>query len=45
MQVYRDHHHLTATFVTSLVDELAAALPEVDDAPGSTDPWDPTGPH
>jgi peptidoglycan/LPS O-acetylase OafA/YrhL len=27
MLVYRDHHHLTATFVRSLADELEAALP------------------
>jgi hypothetical protein len=27
MLVYRDHHHLTATFARSLVDELEAALP------------------
>jgi hypothetical protein len=33
--VYRDHHHLTATFARSLVDELAAALPDVGDGPGS----------
>jgi hypothetical protein len=35
MLVYRDHHHLTATFVRSLVDELGAALPVVRDGPGS----------
>ena len=29
MLIYRDHHHLTATFVKSLVDELGAALPIV----------------
>jgi peptidoglycan/LPS O-acetylase OafA/YrhL len=29
MLVYRDHHHLTATFVRSLGDELGAALPVV----------------
>lgn len=34
MLVYRDHHHLTATFVRSLVDELEAALPVVGDGPG-----------
>jgi peptidoglycan/LPS O-acetylase OafA/YrhL len=34
MLVYRDHHHLTATFVRSLVDELGAALPVVGDGPG-----------
>jgi len=34
MLVYRDHHHLTATFVRSLVDELRAALPVVGDGPG-----------
>ncbi len=27
--VYRDHHHLTVTFVMTLVDELGAALPVV----------------
>jgi hypothetical protein len=27
--VYRDHHHLTATFAASLADELEAALPVV----------------
>jgi hypothetical protein len=27
MLVYRDHHHLTATFARSLADELEAALP------------------
>jgi hypothetical protein len=31
MLVYRDHHHLTATFVRSLVDELGAALPVIGD--------------
>jgi peptidoglycan/LPS O-acetylase OafA/YrhL len=31
MLVYRDHHHLTATFARSLVDELGAALPVVGD--------------
>jgi peptidoglycan/LPS O-acetylase OafA/YrhL len=31
MLVYRDHHHLTATFARSLVDELEAALPDVGD--------------
>ena len=31
MLVYRDHHHLTAAFVRSLVDELGAALPVVGD--------------
>jgi len=31
MLVYRDHHHLTATFARSLVDQLAAALPVVGD--------------
>jgi peptidoglycan/LPS O-acetylase OafA/YrhL len=35
MLVYRDHHHLTATFAASLADELAAALPVVDDRPGA----------
>ncbi len=34
MLVYRDHHHLTATFARSLVDELGAALPVVGDGPG-----------
>jgi peptidoglycan/LPS O-acetylase OafA/YrhL len=34
MVVYRDHHHLTATFVRSLVDELGAALPVVGDDRG-----------
>jgi hypothetical protein len=34
MLVYRDHHHLTATFVRSLVDELGAALPVVGDDRG-----------
>jgi SGNH domain (fused to AT3 domains) len=29
MLVYRDHHHLTATFVRSLVGELGAALPAI----------------
>jgi hypothetical protein len=27
--VYRDHHHLTATFAVSLADQLEAALPLV----------------
>ena len=27
--VYRDHHHLTATFAASLADVLGAALPAV----------------
>jgi hypothetical protein len=35
MLVYRDHHHLTATFARSLVEELAAALPVVGEGPGS----------
>jgi hypothetical protein len=35
MLVYRDHHHLTATFARSLVDELGAALPEVGDRSGA----------
>ncbi len=35
MLVYRDHHHLTATFATSLVEELEAALPVVGNGPGS----------
>jgi len=35
MLVYRDHHHLTASFAKSLVDELATALPTVGDGPGS----------
>jgi peptidoglycan/LPS O-acetylase OafA/YrhL len=34
MLVYRDHHHLTATFARSLVDELGAALPVVGDGLG-----------
>ncbi len=34
MLVYRDHHHLTAAFARSLVDELGAALPVVGDGPG-----------
>ena len=35
MLVYRDHHHLTATFARSLVDQLGAALPVVGDgSPG-----------
>ncbi len=34
MLVYRDHHHLTATFARSLVDELGAALPVVGDGRG-----------
>jgi hypothetical protein len=34
MLVYRDHHHLSAAFVRSLVDELAAALPVVGDGTG-----------
>jgi peptidoglycan/LPS O-acetylase OafA/YrhL len=34
MLVYRDHHHLTATFVRSLVAELGAALPVVGRGPG-----------
>jgi hypothetical protein len=38
MPVYRDHHHLTATFARSLVDELGAALPVVGD--GSPRPED-----
>jgi hypothetical protein len=38
MLVYRDHHHLTATFARSLVDELGAALPVVGD--GSPRPED-----
>ena len=33
--VYRDHHHLTATFVASLAGALEAALPEIGPAPGS----------
>jgi peptidoglycan/LPS O-acetylase OafA/YrhL len=41
MLVYRDHHHLTATFVRSLVDELGAALPVVGTTmPG---PWSNQG--
>jgi peptidoglycan/LPS O-acetylase OafA/YrhL len=35
MVVYRDHHHLTATFALSLVAELATALPVVGGWPGS----------
>jgi hypothetical protein len=31
--VYRDHHHLTATFARSLADELGAALPVVGNRP------------
>jgi len=34
MLVYRDHHHLTATFARSLVAELEAALPVVGDRRG-----------
>jgi peptidoglycan/LPS O-acetylase OafA/YrhL len=34
MLVYRDHHHLTATFARSLVSELGAALPVVGHGPG-----------
>ena len=37
MLVYRDHHHLTATFARSLVDELAAALPVVGDGSPRTE--------
>jgi hypothetical protein len=33
MLVYRDHHHLTATFARSLADQLGAALPVVGDGP------------
>ena len=33
--VYRDHHHLTATFVESLAGDLEAALPPVGDGSGS----------
>jgi hypothetical protein len=36
MLVYRDHHHLTATFVRSLVPELGAALPVGDDHVGAS---------
>ena len=35
MLVYRDHHHLTATFAASLADELGAALPDVGDRSGA----------
>jgi hypothetical protein len=35
MLVYRDHHHLTATFARSLADELEAALPRFGGPPGS----------
>ena len=31
--VYRDHHHLTASFVVTLVDDIEAALPDF--GPGS----------
>ena len=34
MLVYRDHHHLTATFAASLAGELGAALPDVGKPPG-----------
>jgi peptidoglycan/LPS O-acetylase OafA/YrhL len=34
--VYRDHHHLTATFAVSIADQLEAALPFV--APAGRDP-------
>jgi hypothetical protein len=34
MLVYRDHHHLTATFARSLGDQLGAALPVVGNGPG-----------
>ena len=33
--VYRDHHHLTATFAVSLAGALEAALPEFDAGPDS----------
>jgi peptidoglycan/LPS O-acetylase OafA/YrhL len=33
--VYRDHHHLTAAFARSLVDELGAALPVVGEGWGT----------
>ena len=33
--VYRDHHHLTATFASSLADALGAALPDVGDRSGA----------
>ncbi|HET7495206.1 MAG TPA: acyltransferase family protein [Candidatus Limnocylindrales bacterium] len=35
MLVYRDHHHLTATFARSLVDQLGVALPVVGDGHGA----------
>ena len=35
MLVYRDHHHLTATFAASLAEELGAALPVVGDRRGA----------
>ena len=33
MLIYRDHHHLTATFARSLANELGAALPVVGSDP------------
>jgi hypothetical protein len=33
--VYRDHHHLTATFAKSLAPALGAALPEIGTGPDS----------
>ena len=35
MIVYRDSHHLTATFATSLVPALEAALPDLEPPPSA----------
>ena len=43
--VYRDHHHLTATFAVSLADELEAALPVVGPSRPLDSTTDPDGPR